>query len=127
MRTFARHCASHRGGEHADLFALELLRGQKAPSTTPRFGVWGPCGKPGLQPNASNLSHGLNGKTNGRWESNCAPGAFRDLPRSRHDCDPSGKVVVGGTHMTRRNNFPCGYEVLEGEDARKSTGAFSGW
>ena len=37
------------------------------------------------------------------------------------------EVVVGGTHKICRNNCSFGYEVVEGEDARTLTSAFSGW
>ena len=80
----------------------------------------------GSNPMTGTPYNGLNGKTNGRWETNCGPGGCRDLLRFRHVCDSGcGEVVVGGTHMTRRNNCPCGCEVVE--DARMPKSAFSGW
>ena len=59
-------------------------------STTPRFGVWDPCGNPELQPN------GLNGKTKGRWESTCSPGVCRDRScRWRSSHDPPQQLPFG--------------------------------
>ena len=89
--------------------------------------AWDPCGNRGLQPNDWNPCHGLNGKTNGRWESNCA-GVYGNLRRFRHDCGPGcRKVAVCRTQMTRRNNCPVAYEVVEDEDARTSPSAFTEW
>ena len=83
------------------------------------------------------FQHGLNGKTDGRWESKFGAGVCRNLPDPSGDnsadhcaCDRDpGFVdfVVGGIHKTCRINCSFGYEVVECQDAMMSMSAFSGW